>query len=76
LLDVSYDKDDLCASTSALHPILENKHIMHVASKNDELHLLSCLHTLGYIEFGDLCNIDCLEERILAYADLPWWYRH
>jgi hypothetical protein len=41
---------------------------MHAASKNDELHLLSSLHTLGYIEFDDLCNIDCLEERFFAYT--------
>jgi hypothetical protein len=49
---------------------------MHVVSKNDELHLLSSLHTLGYIEFDDLCNLYCLEERIFAYADLSWLYRH
>jgi hypothetical protein len=29
------------------------------------------LHTLGHIEFDDLCNLDCLEPRIFAYADLP-----
>jgi hypothetical protein len=45
---------------------------MHVASKSDELHLLSSLHTLSYIEFDNLCNLDCLEERIFAHADLPW----
>jgi hypothetical protein len=26
---------------------------------------------LGYIEFDDLCNLDCLEERVCAHADLP-----
>jgi hypothetical protein len=31
---------------------------------------------LGYIEFDDLCNLDCLEERIFAHADLPWLSRH
>jgi hypothetical protein len=41
---------------------------MHVSSRSDELHLLSSLHTLGYIEFDDLCNLDCLEERIFAHA--------
>jgi hypothetical protein len=45
---------------------------MHVARQSDELHLLSSLHTLGYIEFDDLCNLNCLEERVFAYADLPW----
>jgi hypothetical protein len=45
---------------------------MHVASKSDELHLSSSLHTLGYIEFVDLCNLDCLDERIFGHADLPW----
>jgi hypothetical protein len=37
---------------------------------------LSSLHTLGYIEFDDLCNIDCFEERIFARADLSWLSRH
>jgi hypothetical protein len=31
---------------------------------------------LGYIEFDDLCNLDCLEERIFAHADLPLLPRH
>jgi hypothetical protein len=70
LLDVSCAKDELCATTSVLHASVENKLVMHVASKSDELHLLSSLHTLGYIEFDDLCNLDCLEERIFAHADL------
>jgi hypothetical protein len=72
LLDVCCAKDELCATTSVLHASAENKLVMHVASKSDELHLLSSLHTLGYIEFDDLCNLDCLEERIFAHADLPW----
>ena len=49
---------------------------MHIASANDELKLLSSLHTLGYIEFFDLCNLDCLEERLFRYADLPWFSRY
>jgi hypothetical protein len=65
LLDVSCDKNELCATASSLHASAENKHIMHVASKNDELHLLSSLHTLGYSEFDDLCNLYCLEENFL-----------
>jgi hypothetical protein len=46
-LEVSCDKDELCATTSALHAS-PHKHIMHVASKNNELHLLSSLHTHAY----------------------------
>jgi hypothetical protein len=71
LLDVSCDKDESCATASVLHASAENKHVTYVASKNDELHLLSSLHTLGYIKFDDFCNLDHLEERIFAYVDLP-----
>jgi hypothetical protein len=70
LLDVSCDKDAWCATTSVLHASAENKFVMNVSSRRDELHLLSSLHTLGHIEFDDLCNLDCLEERIFAYVDL------
>jgi hypothetical protein len=71
LLDVSCDKDELCATTSVLHASAEKNHVMHVACKNDEIQLLSSVHTLGYIEFDDLCNLDCLEERIFTHTDLP-----
>jgi hypothetical protein len=70
LLDVSCDKDAWCVTTSVLHASAENKLVMHVSSKSDELHLLYSFHTLGYIEFDDLCNLDCLEEKIFSYADL------
>jgi hypothetical protein len=76
LLDVSCDKDAWCATTSILHASAKNKRLMHVASKSDELHLLSSLHTLCYIEFDDLCNLDCLDERIFALADLSWLPKH
>jgi hypothetical protein len=76
LLDVSCDKDELCETASVLYASGENKYIMYVASKNDELHFLSSLHTLGYIEFDDLCNPDCLKDKLFAYADLPWLFRH
>jgi hypothetical protein len=69
LLDVSCDNDELCDTIFVLHASAENKHLMHVASEYDEQHLLSSLHTLGCIEFDDLCNLDCLEERLFAYAD-------
>jgi hypothetical protein len=71
LLNVSCDKDAWCVTTSVLHASAENKLVMHVASKSDDLHLLCSLHTLGYIEFDDLCNLDCLKERFFAYVDLP-----
>jgi hypothetical protein len=76
LLDVSCDKDELCATTSVLHASAEKNHVMHVASKNDEIQLLSSLQTLGYIEFDDLCNLDCLKEKLFAYADLSWLSRY
>jgi hypothetical protein len=70
------DKDELCDTTSVLYASAENKHVMHVASEYDELHLLSSLHTMDYIEFDDLCNLNCLEERLFAYVDFPWLSRH
>jgi hypothetical protein len=76
LLDVSCDKYAWCATTSVLHASAENKLVMHVSSRSDELHLLSSLHTLGYIEFDDLCNLDCLEVRIFAYVDFPRLYKY
>jgi hypothetical protein len=50
----------------------ESKHIIHNASDVDELKLLSCLNTLGYIEFDVMCNLSYLVEKLYAYADLPW----
>jgi hypothetical protein len=57
LLNVSCDKDAWCATTSILHASPENKLVMQIYSRSDELHLLSSFHTLGYIEFDDLCNL-------------------
>jgi hypothetical protein len=76
LLDVSCYKAAWCATTSILHASAENKLFTHVSSRSHELHLFSSLHTLGYIEFDDLCKLDCLEERIFTHADLPWLSRH
>jgi hypothetical protein len=76
LLDVSSDKDAWCVTTSVLHASAENKLVMDVARKSDELHLLSSLHTLCYIEFHNLCNLDCLEERNFVHADFPWLSQH
>ena len=38
--------------------------------------MLSSLNTLGYIEFDVPCNLSSLEEKLYAYADLPWFSRH
>ena len=54
----------------------ENKHVIHIATKTDELKLLSSLNTLGYIEFDVLCNLDCLEESLFKYVDLSWFCKH
>ena len=42
----------------------------------DELQLLSYFNTLGYIEFGVLCTLSYLENKIYAYDELPWLSRH
>jgi hypothetical protein len=92
LLDIPCDKDDMhddiyvipmqplmkdhaiCVLKSNSHA--ENRHVIHNASDVDELKLLSSLNTLGYIEYDVLCNLSYLEEKLYAYADLPWLSRH
>ena len=81
LLEVPCDKDKLVDDALVLHVLepvtcAENKHVIHIATKTDEFKLLSSLHTLGYIEFDVLCNLDCLEESLFKYADLPWFSKH
>jgi hypothetical protein len=81
LLDVPCDTVDLVDNASVLHAlepntIAETKHVMHIVSANDEQKLLSSLHTLGYIEFEVLCNLDCLEEQLSKYADLSCFSKH
>ena len=92
MLDVPYDKDDLHDEIYVIpmqpltndHAICvlksntcaENRLVIHNASDVDELKLLSSLNTLGYIEFDALCNLSSLEEKLHAYADLPWFSRH
>ena len=81
LLDVPCDKDELVEDALVLHVLepvtcAENKHVIHIATKIDEFKLLSSLYTLGYIEFDILCNLDCLEESLFKYADLPWFSKH
>ena len=92
LVDVSCDEDDLhddiyvipMQSLKNDHAICvlkmstyaENRLVIHNASEVDELKLLSSLNTLGYIEFDIPCNLSSLEEKLYAYADLPWFSRH
>ena len=54
----------------------ENRYFFHTASDVDELNFLSFLNTLGYFEFIVLCDHSYLEEKLFAYADLPWLSRH
>ena len=68
-LNFPCDKDDLCDNTFAIHVLkphtcAEIKHVIHIASANDELKLISSLKTLGYIEFDVLCNLSDLEEQL------------
>jgi hypothetical protein len=79
-LDVPYDKDNLCNNASAIHILkphtcAEIKHVIHIASANGELKPLSSLNTLGYIEFDFLFNLNCLEDRLVEYADFLWFSR-
>ena len=51
-LNVPCDKDKLVDDASILHvfkPVTcaKNTHVIHIATKTDELKLLSSLHTLG-----------------------------
>ena len=78
LLEVLCDKDELVNNASVLHVLelvtcAKNTHVIHITTKTDELKLLSSLHTLGYIEFDVLCNLDYLEESLFKYANLPWF---
>ena len=54
----------------------KNRLVIHNASEVDEPKLLSSLNTLGYIEFDVPYNLSSLEEKLYAYADLPWLSRH
>jgi len=70
LLDVPYDKEDLCVDASitqmvnnrdtiGLEPYkcAEDKSVHSINHAQDELKLLSSLNTLGYIEFNIPCNL-------------------
>ena len=53
---------------------VENKHLLPITAKKDELKLLSSLNTLGYIEFDTLCALSSLREKFLC-TELPWLSR-
>ena len=53
-----------------------NKYIIPICSLNEEIRLLSSLNTLGYIEFGILCNLNNLEEKLSMNFDFPWLSRN
>ena len=81
LLDVPCDKDELVEDALVLHvlePITyaEHKKLLPIAIEKDEKKLLYSSNTLGYIEFDVPCNLSSLEEKLYAYADLPWFSRH
>jgi hypothetical protein len=83
------DKEELCDSGMIIHvpqPVnendsfvleqntcAENKKLLPINAKKDELKLLSSLNTLGYIEFDTLCALNSLEEK-LKCVELPWLY--
>jgi hypothetical protein len=51
--------------------IADFKHVVHIANENEEAQLLSSLHTMGYIEFYDLCELSCLENNLFVGSELP-----
>jgi hypothetical protein len=81
LLDIPCDKDGLSNNVSVVHAskphtCADIKQAIHISNTTDELELSSLLHTLGYIEFDVLCNLDCLDNIISKYANLPWLFKH
>jgi hypothetical protein len=83
VLAVPCDKEELCGNAALVFRAqLRNKsknfepmsaefmHVVHTISKNDEAQLLSSLHTMGYIEFDDLCDLNSLEKKLLQNYDL------
>nr|AAX92919.1 retrotransposon protein, putative, Ty3-gypsy sub-class [Oryza sativa Japonica Group] len=50
---------------------VEFQHVIHIASENEELKLLSSLNTWGHIQFDDLCPLNYLEKKLFARFELP-----
>jgi hypothetical protein len=46
-----------------------------ITTEQDELKLLSSLHTLGYIEFDIMCAPSNLKEKFVC-SELPWLSRY
>jgi hypothetical protein len=42
---------------------VEFKYIFHIVNENEQAELLPSLHTIGYIEFHDLCDLSYLEKN-------------
>ena len=84
MFDVLCDKEELCGSASLISiPQLVNKpknyasmgaefkHVVHIVNENEEAQLLSSLHTMGYIELDDVCELSCLENNMFVEFELP-----
>jgi hypothetical protein len=80
------DKEELCdhtslkSTTQLVHGHVQSDlndehvafpHVRCVNNENEELKLISCLNTLGYIEFDILCNLDCLEKKLFQNCISP-----
>jgi hypothetical protein len=58
--------------SSIVEPLrVEFKHVIHIASKNEEFKLLYSLNTWGYIQFDDLYPLNCLEKKLFTRFELP-----
>jgi hypothetical protein len=91
-LDIRCDKEKLCDDdyvVSVPHLMIEidivvsktatcaeNNIFVPITSAHDELKLLSCLNTLGYIEFDMLCNLNYLEDTLFACSKLTRLHNH
>ncbi len=85
LLDVSCDEEELCdASLISMAQLVnehvcyfvepscvEFKHVIHIAGENEKFKLQSSLNTWGYIQFDNLCPLNCLEVKLFARSELP-----
>ena len=84
MLNVPCDKEELCDNASLISiPKLMNKakksesmsaefkHVVHIVNENEEAQLLSSLHTMGYIELDDVCELSCLENNMFVEFELP-----
>lgn len=52
-------------------PYIEFKHVIHIFRENEELKSLSSSNTWGYIQFENLCQLNCLEKNLVARSELP-----